>query len=54
MEIVTVWVDDLMIFAPSGESMTRLQNNLRSVFDLMDLGTPAKIIGIKISQTTDT
>jgi hypothetical protein len=54
IEIVMVWVDDLMIFVPSGESMTRLQNDLRSVFDLTDLGTPAKIIGIEISQTTDT
>jgi hypothetical protein len=54
MEIITVWVDDLMIFAPSGKSMTRLQNDLRSVFDLTDLGAPAKIIGIEISQTTNT
>jgi hypothetical protein len=43
-----------MMFVPSGESMTRLQNDLRSVFDLTDLGAPAKIIGIEISQTTDT
>jgi transposase InsO family protein len=53
LELITVWVDDLLIFTTSDECMTKLKQDLNSVFELTDLGEPNKIVGIEITQTPD-
>ena len=49
LEIVTVWVDDLMLFATSINLMEQLAEDLKSIFDVTDLGEPSKIVGIEIT-----
>jgi hypothetical protein len=49
--IITVWVDDLLLFASSDWMMEHMKNSLRSEWELTDLGEPQKIIGIEIKQT---
>jgi hypothetical protein len=52
-EVITVWVDDLLVITKDDQSMTNLKNELESVFELTDLGGPSKIVGIEITQTLD-
>ena len=52
LEIVTVWVDDLLLIALSDGVMIVQRDDLRSIFDVTDLGEPSKIVGIEISQTS--
>src|SRR6267142_3281687 len=47
--IITVWVDDLLLFASSEEAMTIMKDNLKSEWQMTDLGEPSKIIGIEIT-----
>jgi hypothetical protein len=49
LEIVTVWIDDLMLFATSDPIMEHFAEDLKSAFDVTDLGEPSKIIGIEIT-----
>ena len=49
IQIVTVWVDDLLLFANSVEVMTKLQTELSGIFELIDMGEPNKIIRVKIT-----
>jgi hypothetical protein len=49
--IITVWVDDLLLFASSDWMMEHMKNSLRSEWELTDLGEPRKIIGIEIKRT---
>jgi hypothetical protein len=51
--IITVWVDDLLLFATSDKMMDHMKNSLRSEWELTDLGEPRKIIGIEITRTND-
>ncbi len=51
--IITVWVDDLLLFATSQAILTRMGNNLRAEWEITDLGEPSKIVGIEISRTKD-
>ena len=45
-----VWVDDLMLFATSKELMERVKTDIKSEWEVTDLGEPSKIIGIKITR----
>jgi hypothetical protein len=49
--IITVWVDDLLLFADSEETMDDIKNDIRSEWETKDLGEPSKIVGIEISQS---
>jgi hypothetical protein len=53
LEIVTVWVDDLLLFTTSDSVMRKLTADLKSVFDVTDLGEPSKIVGIEITHRGD-
>ena len=48
LEILTVWVDDLLLFASIDRVMINLKGELSSTFDVTDLGEPSKIVGIEI------
>ena len=50
LEIITVWVDDLLLFAMTNHIMNILKEELNSIFELTDLGEPSKIVGIEICQ----
>jgi transposase InsO family protein len=47
-DYVTAFVDDLTLLAKGNGSMDRLKADLKSKFDLKDLGIPRLIIGIQI------
>ena len=49
MEIITVWVDDLLLFATSNNLMNKMKDQIKSIWEVTDLGDPAKIIGIEIA-----
>ena len=51
--IITIWVDDLLLFASSDDEMNWMKNAIKSEWEVTDLGAPTKIIGIEITQTTD-
>ena len=53
MAIVTVWVDNLLLFADSAETMAEIKTTTRTEWEVMDMGEPSKIIGIKINQSSD-
>jgi hypothetical protein len=53
LEIVTVWVDDLLLFATSNRVMRHLMDDLKSIFNVTNLGEPSKIVGIEISCRND-
>lgn len=50
LEILTIWVDDLLLFATGEELMERMKQNLHSEWEVTDLGELAKIVGIEISR----
>ncbi|SJL04873.1 uncharacterized protein ARMOST_08244 [Armillaria ostoyae] len=50
MTIITVWVDDLLIFSETIEDMMETKGELHNLFDVKDLGEPKKIIGIEIKR----
>ena len=51
--IITVWVDDLMLFASNDKMMRHMKKTIKSRWEATDLGEPAKIIGIEISTRRD-
>ena len=51
--IITVWVDDLLLFASSNKLMQQTKTDLCTKWEVTDLGEPTKIIGIEITQTED-
>ena len=51
--ILTVWVDDLLLFTSSDKLMEQTISDIRSVWEVTILGEPTKIVGIEISQTDD-
>jgi hypothetical protein len=51
--IVTVWVDDLLLFATSKNLMERMKSDLRKEWEITDLGEPSKIVGIEITRRKD-
>jgi hypothetical protein len=52
--IITVWVDDLMLFASSDKMMDHMKDAIKCEWEATDMGQPSKIIGIKIMFTDDT
>ncbi len=46
--IVTVWVDDLLLFATLDRLIERTKAGLEAEWELTDLGKPVKIVGIEI------
>jgi len=54
LEIITVWVDDLLLFTLTERSMSNLKAELQSLFEITDMGDPAKIVGIEINRTEET
>jgi hypothetical protein len=53
LEILTVWVDDILLFACIQKGMDDMKADLTSVVDLTDIGEPLKIIGIEITWKPD-
>jgi Reverse transcriptase (RNA-dependent DNA polymerase) len=49
LAIITVWVDDLLMFATSDHTMEAMKNDIRSEWEMTDLGEPTKIVRIKIT-----
>jgi hypothetical protein len=47
--IVTIWVDDLLLFATMDELIERTKANLEAKWELTDLGEPVKIVRIEIA-----
>ena len=50
IEVVAVWVDDLLLFASDTTLMSKMKLELKSIFEITDLGDPAKIVGIEIER----
>ena len=48
--IITVWVDDILLFTTSDELMWQTKSDLCTAWEMTDLGEPTKIIGVKITQ----
>jgi hypothetical protein len=48
--IVTVWVDDILLFADSAETMDQMKNDIHTEWETTDMGEPNKIVGIRITQ----
>jgi len=51
MGIITIWVDDLMLFTSSDKIMNHMKNTIKSEWEATDLGEPKKIVGIEITLT---
>ena len=51
--IINIWVDDLLSFANLDEMKVHTKKDLESMFELIDMGEPSTIVGIKISQGKD-
>ena len=47
--IVTIWVDNLLLFAMAEELIERTKAGPKAEWELTDLGEPVKIIGIEIT-----
>ena len=47
--IITVWVDDLLLFTTSDTLMEKTKQNISTEWETTDLGEPSKIIGIEIT-----
>ena len=50
VEVVAVWVDDLLLFVSDSDLMENMKLELKSVFEITNLGEPAKIVGIEIER----
>lgn len=53
LEVITVWVDDLMLFATSESLMVKMKTDIKSEWEVTDLGEPTKIVGIEITRRSD-
>jgi hypothetical protein len=51
--IITVWVDDVLLFADSAKTMEEMKKDIRTEWETTDLGEPSKIVGIEISQSSE-
>ena len=47
------WIDNLLLFINSDESMKRLKEAMYIKFELTDMSEPNKIVGIEITQDKD-
>ena len=46
--IITVWVDDLLLFLTTIVLMNKMKSDIKSEWKVTDLGDPTKIVGIEI------
>ena len=51
--IITVWVDDLLLFATTIELIDKAKADIRSEWEVTDLGEPSKIVGIEITMSPE-
>jgi hypothetical protein len=51
ISIITVWVDDLLLFASGDDLMRKIKEEIKASWEVTDMGEPKKIIGIEISHT---
>ena len=51
--ILTVWVDNLLLFTSSDKLMEQTISDIRSIWEVTILEEPTRIVGIEISQTDD-
>ena len=51
MGILTVWVDDTLLFTMSDTMMQHMENTLKSEWEVTALREPTKIVRIEITQT---
>ena len=51
--ILTVWVDDILLFTTSDKLMEQTISYISSVWEVTILGEPTKIVGIEITQMED-
>ena len=51
--IITVWVDDLLLFSTTIVLMNKMKSDIKSEWEVTDLGEPTKIVGIEITMTPD-
>jgi len=51
MAIITVWVDDLLLFADSAENMEEIKKDIHTEWEATDMGEPTKIVGIEITKS---
>src|SRR5882762_8566320 len=49
VRIITIWVNDLMLFASNDTMMEHMKESKESEWQATDLGEPSKIIGIEIT-----
>ena len=47
--IITIWVDDLLLFAMTIRLMNKIKADIKAKWEVTDLGEPSKIIGIEIT-----
>ena len=47
--IMTVWVDDLILFTNDDIAMDHMLSDLKTMFEITDLGKPSKIVRIEIT-----
>jgi hypothetical protein len=47
--IITVWVDDLLLFTSEDVMMTHMKDTIKSEWTITDLGEPKKIVSIEIT-----
>ena len=52
--IITVWVDDLLLFTSADDLMRKMKEEIKASWDVTDMGEPKKIIGIEISHVGNT
>jgi hypothetical protein len=52
-QIITVWVDDLLLFANTEVGMRLCKEQIAHKWQVTDLGEPSKIIGIQIKHGAD-
>lgn len=48
--IITIWVDDLLLFSDSAEMIKRMKKDIWQEWNVSDMGDPMKIVGIEIVQ----
>jgi len=51
--IITVWVNDLLLFATTIKLMNKMKSDIRAEWEVTDLGEPSKIVGIEIMMSKD-
>ena len=48
--LITVWVDDMLLFTTSIKTMQIAKRDIMDTFEVTDLGEPKKIVGIEITR----